>query len=122
MSFDRLKRPERPMREPEVAAGLVHLELLLQVAPYPGNDQGMAICGCDQGEAAHARAAAWILGQQRRLGMRLLEVLQDGERLEQRRPWLVEDQRRHHPLRIDREIVVAVLLAVEQVDRYFLGL
>src|SRR5712692_2907513 len=122
MSFDRLKRPERPMREPEVAAGLVHLELLLQVVPHPGNDQWMAIGGCDQGEAAHARAAARILWQQRRLGMRLLEILEDRERLEQRRPRLVEDQRRHYALRIDREIVVAVLLAFEQVDRYFLGL
>src|SRR6266508_5453155 len=39
VSFDRLERPERPMREPEVAARLVYLELLLQVVPDPGKDQ-----------------------------------------------------------------------------------
>ena len=76
----------------------------------------MPIRSRDQRESAHACPAARVLRQETRLRMRLVDVLEDRERLEQRRPAFVEDQRRHHPLRVHGEIVVGVLLAFQQID------
>jgi hypothetical protein len=42
----------------------------------------MAVGGHDEREAAHARPPPWIARQQRRLRLRLFQVLQDRERLE----------------------------------------
>ena len=76
----------------------------------------------DQREPAHARAPARVLRQERRLRLRLVQVLDDGERLEERRAALVDDERGHDALRIDREVVLAHLLALEEVDGDLLGL
>ena len=67
---------------------------------------------------AWPRARDRISGQQRRLGIRLVEILDDGERLDQRLA-VVERERRHAPLRIDGAKVRAVLLttAPGEMDR-----
>ena len=116
MRLDRIERAHGPVREPAVARRLVLAHLLLQVVPHPRHDQRMPIGGGDQREAAHARPLARLLRQQARLRVRLVEIFEDGERLEERRPALVEHERRHHALRVHREIVVGVLLALQEID------
>ena len=101
---------------------LVELELFSQVDADARHDQRMRVGRRDQRQAAHARAAARVLRQQRRLRLGLLEVLHDRHRLEQRRPAVVEHQRRHHRLRVDRLVVGLVLHALEEVDRHFVDL
>src|SRR6266540_5483700 len=53
--------------------------------------------------------------------MRLVEVFEDGERLEERRPAFIEHERRHHALRIDGEVTLFLLLALKKIDRDLLG-
>ncbi len=52
--------------------------------------------------------------QERRLGVFLLEVFEDRERLEQPRPAV--DQRRHHHLRVDRAVLWRELVAALQME------
>src|SRR5687768_7543369 len=113
---------QRPVRQPAVAGLLVLAHFFFQIRAYSWGDERLPVPRGDQREAAHARPAPRILRQERRLRMRLLDVLEDGERLHVRRTAIVEHQRRHHALRIHREVVVAVLPALEQVDGDFLGL
>jgi len=61
-----------------------------------------------QRERANARARGCVARQQRRLGLRLLQVLEDRERLWNRE--LAVDERRHDLLRVQRAIRHAVLL------------
>src|SRR5688572_11268505 len=121
MAFDRFERAHRPVREPAVARGLVLAHLFFQIIPHTRNDQWMAIRRSDQREAAHARAPTRVLGQQGRLRARLLQILKDRQRLEKRRAAFVGHQRRNHALRVDREILVRVLLALEEIDRDLFG-
>ena len=65
-------------------------------------------------------AAQRILRQQRRLGMGLVQPFDDGERLGEDRAGIVL-QRRHQPLRVDREIGGVALLALAQMVRQVLG-
>src|SRR5205085_5688691 len=58
-----------------------------------------------------------VFRQERRPRLRLLEVFEDGERLEERRAAIVEHQRWHDRLRIHGDVVLIVLLALKQVDR-----
>src|SRR5687768_7831675 len=122
VALDCFERAQGPVCQPAVARFLVGFQLLLEVGTHARHDQRMPIRRGDEREAAHARPAARILRQERGLRMRLLDVLEDGERLDERRTAIVEHQRRHHALRVHREIVVAVLPALEQVDGDFLGL
>ena len=71
-------------------------------------------------EGADLGAAQRILRQQRRLGMGLVQPFDDGERLGQDRAGVVL-QRRHQPLRIDREIGGRALFALAKVMRQVLG-
>ena len=71
-------------------------------------------------EGAHLGAAQRILWQQRRLGMGLVQPFDDGERLGQHRAGIVL-QRRHQPLRVDREIGGRALFALAKVMRQVLG-
>src|SRR5579864_233631 len=79
----------------------------------------MDIAGDKVGERAHLGPRDRVLGQQRRLGLRLIEIFDDGERLQQtlaaRRL-----QHRHPHLRVDgaefRPLVVAAVL--DQMNRH----
>ena len=90
--------------------------LALEVAANPRNDQRMPVAHDDLREAANARPAAGILRQQRRPGMRFLQIFQDRHRLKQRRT-AVDRERGHHALRVDRLVVLGVLLPLQQIDR-----
>src|SRR6185503_17924495 len=121
VGLDRLERAQGPVAEPAVARGLVLVHLLFEVAADPRRDQRVPVGGGDEREPAHPGPAARIFRQERRRGPRLLEVLEDRERLEKRRAALVEHERRHHRLRVHRQLLVGVLLALEEVDRDLLG-
>src|SRR5215831_14987677 len=69
---------------------LVDLELVLEIFAYPWHQQRMRIAGDDLREPAHPRPRARLLRQERRLRMGLVEILDDGERLEQHRPVAVD--------------------------------
>src|SRR6267378_7654743 len=85
MALDRLERGQGPVREPEVAARLLDFQFFLEIGSDSWSNQWMPIRSRDEREAAHAGAASRLPGQQRRLRPDLLEVFEDGERLEQRR-------------------------------------
>src|SRR5712664_1765691 len=121
MALDRLERDQGPVREPEIAPRLLDFQFFLEIGSDSWSNQWMPIRSRDEREAAHAGAASRVPGQQRRLRPDLLEVFENGERLEQRRPALVEDQGRHHALRVHRLVLVGVLPALEEVDRDLLG-
>ena len=70
-------------------------------------------------ERTRARAAG-VARQQRRRRMRLVQLLDDRERLRQHVA-VVGDQRRHESLRIEREVVVGALRVAAQVDERALG-
>ena len=88
---------------------------MLEIFAHPRHQQRMGIAGNDLRQAAHAGARARILRQERRLGMGLVEVFHDGERLEQHGAVAVDQCRQHH-LRIDLTERVLALLAFDQVD------
>ena len=74
----------------------------------------------DQRQCPDARAADRVLGQKGRLGMRLLEIFEDRQRLRQHLA-RIEHQRRHQLLWIDRRIVRRPLLALAQMAKGLLG-
>src|SRR5258706_2913946 len=122
MAFDRLERLQAPVRQPLVAGGFIDLQLFLHIVSYPGNDERMSIRRSDEGQSAHARPAARVLRQERRLRLGLIQVFHDRNRLEQRRPAAVEHQRWDQRLGVHPEIVLLVLHALQQIDGDFLDL
>src|SRR2546425_9698008 len=85
VNFERGQRLRMPMAAPRHARGFVDLELVLQVLAHARHNERMRIAGYDLGETAHPRPAACILRQERRIGSRLVEILDNGEGLEQYR-------------------------------------
>src|SRR5579871_6982730 len=83
MDFERGQRLSVPMSAPRNACRLVDPELVLQIFTDPRYDQRMGIACHDLRQAAHPRPAARILGQQWRVGARLIKILDDSERFEQ---------------------------------------
>ena len=74
----------------------------------------MDVAGDLQRDAAHASARDAILRQQRRVGVRLVQVFDDRQRLREHGR-IVHRQRRHQALRIQREIILRALIAHAQV-------
>src|SRR5216684_6673365 len=85
MDFERGQRLRMPMAAPCHARRLVDLKFVLQVLAHARHNERMRIAGYDLGEAAHPCPAACIFRQQRRIGPRLIEILDNGEGLEQGR-------------------------------------
>ncbi len=108
----------------EVPAPIVHGVLVRPVAlrellAHARHVQRVRVRGGDEGEAAHARAVQRVARQQRRLGARFLQPLQDGEGLEERRSPLLHHQRRQRARRVHAAIRLLELLALEQVHGHF---
>ena len=104
---------------PGVDRALLLVHLALEIAQRADIVERMDIAGDDLRQRPHLRARDRILRQQRRLGMGLVEIFDDGERLDQHLACR-RDQRRHAHLRIDRAefrppVVAAVL---DQMDRH----
>ena len=107
--------PGRPARhlffgQAEFAQPRQHFEILHR----------MGIAGERHRKGADFGAAQRILRQQRRFGMGFVQPFDDGERLGEDRAGIVL-QRRHQPLRIDREIGRRALFALAQMMRQMLG-
>src|SRR5712691_7550961 len=119
--FERFERLQRPVREPLVARGFVLAHFPLEVASDARNHQRMPVAHDDLREPANARPAARVRRQERRLRVRLLQVLEDRHRLEKRRT-PVDNQRGDHALRVDGLVFFAVLLSLQQIDRDLLGI
>src|ERR1700682_938477 len=118
--FERFERLQRPMLQPAIARSFVLMHLALEIIADTRHDERVSVARDDQRQPANPGAAARVLGQQRRLRADLFQVLDDGERLKERRA-VVDDQRRNHALRIDGLVVVAVLYALQQINVLLLG-
>src|SRR5208282_6024762 len=70
----------------------------------------MRVRDIDQRDSAHPGPRLRVSRQQRRLGILLVEIFEDGQRLEQLD--LAVDQRRHHHLRVDCPILGSELVAL----------
>ena len=64
---------------------LIELEFVCQIFTHARHDQWVRIAGDDLCEPPHTRAAPGVAGQQRRIRMRLVEIFDDRQRLEQDR-------------------------------------
>jgi hypothetical protein len=114
MRLDRDQGGRVPVPAPFRHPGLVEPDFPGKVFTNARHDQRVRIGGDELRKRAHARAAARITRQQRRSGMRLVQIFDDRQRLEQRRPFAVDEHRyRHH--RIDRAERRRTLLAFHQV-------
>src|SRR5262249_14350119 len=116
--FHRGKALENPVVIPGVDLGLVLTELVLEVAQRTRIVERMDVAGDQLRHRPHLRPFDRIARQQRRLGMYLIEIFDDRERLNEHLAG-IELQGRHAHLRVDcavfRSLVEAALLL--QVDR-----
>src|SRR6202171_6389088 len=125
MRFERFERLQRPMLQPAIARSLVLMHLALEIVADARNDERVSVARDDQREPSNAGAAARVLGQQRRLRADLFQVLDDGERLKERRA-VVHDQCPNQPfgvggLGVVALVVVAMLYALQQINVLLLG-
>src|ERR1700722_4915209 len=84
--LDRREADRDPMGVPGVDRLLVVLERVLEIEQRRRIVERMDVAGDRLGDRAHVRGRDRVRRQQRRLGMRLVEVLDDGERLRQHAP------------------------------------
>ena len=110
-----------PVARPGEGALLGLAELFAQIAHDPQILDRMDIGTHDQRKRPHLGPADWIAGQQRRLRMRLLEILHDRQRLGKHGP-IVQHECRHQFLRVQRNIVGSRLLTLAQMPRRMLDL
>src|SRR5258708_6881691 len=112
VAFDGFEPLEGPVRKPSISFFLADIKLFFKIGANAGYHQRVAVSRRDEGEPADAGAAARVLRQERRLRPGLLEVLEDGERLEQRRPAVLQHERRPYRLRVHFEGAGLVVLAL----------
>jgi hypothetical protein len=116
--FQWLEALENPVVIPGVDLGLVLTQLVFEIAQRARIVERMDVAGNHLRRRPHLRPFERIARQQRRLGMHLIEIFDDRERLNEHVAG-IELQRRHAHLRVDRAVfrllVEAALL--EQVDR-----
>ena len=92
MCFERLEGFQGPVLQPAVARSLVHVQLALEIVADARHDERVAVAGHDQSEPANPSAAARIAGQERWLRVFLFQVLENRQRLEQRRSVLIDHE------------------------------
>jgi hypothetical protein len=116
--LDGLEADDDPVLVPGLHGSLVGLEHVAEVVERADIVQRVDVAGDDLGDGAHLRAVDRIRRQQGRFPMDLVEILDDGEGLQQH----LSGQRQHrHPfLRIDRVERGGVLAAaiLGEVDRH----
>ncbi len=113
LGLERLETDVAPVTVPAVTLLVGRTERAGQVLQHAQVVQRMDVARHRKRERAHASATARVARQQRRRRIRLVEPLDDRERLRQHLP-VVGDERRHEALRIQREIVVRALRAFAQ--------
>src|ERR1700687_2967334 len=97
--FERFERLQRPVLQPAIARSFVLMHFALEIVADTRHDERVSVARDDQRQPANPGAAARVLGQPRRLRADLFQVLDDGDRLKQRRA-VVDDQWRGHALRV----------------------
>jgi len=102
------------MLDPGGAAGFVDLPHVGEIVADARDDQRMRIRGVDQSEAANPGAGQQVFRQDRRAGVLFLEILEDGQRLEQLGVAVI--QGRHQGLRVLRLVLRLELVAAIEVD------
>src|SRR5215470_1018788 len=115
MRLDRPRALVEPVPDPLQPLRLVDLELVAEVVADPRHDQRVDVARRDLRQPPDARAGARLAREERRLGMGLVQVLEDRERLEERWGVAVEE-RRHHALRVDAAVPGRELLALQEID------
>src|SRR5215217_1501649 len=100
---------------PRVDGGLLLAERALEVAQHADVVQRVDVAPDQRANSAYPRAGERISGQKWRLGVSLLQIFQDGWRLDQHRP--AEVKRRHAALRADGQISGRALLFFQEMDR-----
>src|SRR5216684_62487 len=108
--LDRLETGHDPMRVPSVDSGLVVVERSLEVLQHDEVVERMDVAGDRLGHGANLGAPHGIAGQQRWLPVRLLEIIDDGQRLGEHFA-AGNGERRHPHLRVDAAVFGAPLLA-----------
>src|SRR5216684_2494091 len=119
-ALDPVKAELDPVIEPGLDALLVLSQFVAQVAQHAQIVDRVDVARHGLRQAAHPRPASGMAGQQRRLRLDLVEVLDDGERLDQHLA-IVRLQRRHQALRLQRKIVRPALLVLAQMDGRLFG-
>ena len=114
-----LEAGEHPVMIPGVDRRLLLVQFALQVTQRADIVKWMDVAGDDFGDSARLRPRDRILRQQRRLRMRLVEIFDDGERLDQHVAGR-HNQSRHAHLRVDgAEFGPPVMAAfLDQVHRH----
>jgi hypothetical protein len=117
--FEGLETDRDPVPVPGVVRGLVESERLQEIAQHAQIVDRMDVARDRVGNRAHARAARRIGGQERRLGMHLVEIFADRQRLRQHDRAVFE--RGHEAKRVPGEIVGRPLLVAAQMHEGMLG-
>ena len=115
---ERLHRGEpgiEPMPDPAQHLLLPELQLVEQVMPDARHDQRVRVGNVDQRKAARPGACRCILRQQWRLGVFLVEIFEDRQRLKQLH--IAIDQGRHDHLRVERLVLRPELVALLQMQK-----
>jgi hypothetical protein len=113
--FERLKASGNPVVVPARNRGLVMAERVGKVAQHPQIIDRMDVAGDNLCERADPSPIGRVLSQQGRLGIGLVEILDDRQRLDQC-PVAIY-QRRYQSLGIDGEIIGLGLVVAPQMDR-----
>ena len=95
MRFERFERLQGPMLQPAVARSFVLMHFALEIVADARHDERVSVARDDQRQPANAARPRGSLGSNGGFGADLFQVLDDGERLKQRRA-VVDDQCRNH--------------------------
>ena len=118
--LDRLQAGGEPVGLPGAPGRIVEPALGRQILPDARDDERVGVGSQHEGDRADPGTAMRIGRKQRRVGLDLVEELEDGERLGERQlPFL--DQRRYRAERVDGQEALAVLLAGREIDDMLLG-
>ena len=106
------------MRIPGLHGRIVRFEGAAQFVERTGIVEWVNVASDDLRHRPHPRPRHRILGQEWRLRIQFVDILDDGKRLQQDLA-IVERERRHPPLRIDGAVAWRMLFATVpgQVDR-----
>ena len=115
LRLDCLETHIAPVAAPAVLLRLGRAQRAGQVIQHTQVVERVDVAGDRERERAHAGATGGVRRQQRRLRGRLVEPLDDGERLGHHVA-VVGDERRHEPLRIQRQVVVVALRPAAQMN------
>src|SRR4029077_7839676 len=81
--LDRLQPGAEPMLDPGKPLLVADPQYVAEIVPHARHDQGVRVGGVNQGDPPHPCSRRRVAGEQRRMGVLLLKIFEDGQRLEQ---------------------------------------